>query len=134
MGAFRTFPQSMQKMFVHAYQSDLFNRVLTRIVSSGDYDMDMEIPLFGYRLKLIKDQRIRIPMQEVLREEDIDLSSFRVDIMPDLSSKGGFRSAFEKAYDFKCCVYSENYADLSFSLRKGCYATVFLREFFDIFS
>ncbi len=130
MGAFRTFPQSMQKMFVHAYQSDLFNRVLSKIVASGDYDMNMEIPLFGYRLKLIKDSRIRIPMQEVLREEDIDLSSFRVDIMPELSSKGGLRNAFERAYNFRCFVSPENYADLDFSLPKGCYATVLLREFF----
>jgi tRNA pseudouridine13 synthase len=131
-GAFNVFPKTMKLMFVHAYQSDLFNRVLSKIIEKKDYDFDMEIPLFGYGLKLIKDRRIRETMQEVLREEDLDLTDFRVPIMPFLSSKGGLRKAFLKPENFSFHIDSdEDCVFLKFDLIKGCYATVFLSEFFN---
>ena len=133
-GAFKIFPLSMRKMFVHAYQSYLFNKVLSEIILLGDDDnLDIEIPLFGYGLKIIKIAKLREAMQKVLREEDVDLSAFRVSFMPFLSSKGGIRKGFEKAHNFKVVfIEGENCVDLSFDLKKGCYATVFLREFFKI--
>jgi len=132
IGAFKMFPFSMRLMFVHAYQSFLFNDVLTSLIENDDYDKEMMIPIFGHGLKIIKDIRVRKAMQEALRSEKLDLNKFRINSMPRLSSKGGIRRGFEKVENFDFHISEDGYIDLSFDLKKGCYATVFLREFFII--
>ena len=57
--------------------------------------------------------------------------------MDYLSSEGGYRKAFEQFNDFSVLSIEKdellpgNKAVIRFSLPKGCYATVFLLEFFD---
>ena len=165
--AFLSLPKNLKLMFIHAYQSYLFNRLLSaRIkefgslreiikedfvdfvdfrkgfrVHSEDFSLAsnfnwqrisflkergyaiLALPLPGYETKLIgwSGEKLR----EILEEEEIRLEDFKSDY-PEFSSKGSLRIAeipfeFEK-FEFKNGIFR-------FFLPKGCYATIFLREY-----
>ena len=165
--ALLSLPKNLKLMFIHAYQSYLFNRLLSeRIREFGNlkeierddfvdfvnfrkgykvYSEDFSIltdfnsprisflkekgcailalPLPGYETKLVGWSGEKL--KEILEEEGIDLESFKSPY-PEFSSKGSLRVA-EIPFDFERFSYSEGVFE--FFLPKGCYATVFLREY-----
>ena len=86
------------------------------------------LPVFGYKSELSRGMQGDIE-REVLKEEGVDVGDFYIKEMPEASSSGTFRRA---------CLVPENLTAesvgvsdirMQFSLRKGMYATVLLREF-----
>ncbi len=137
-GAFMRLPFGLQRMFVSAVQSYVFNEALRMMIEDGAADADMEIPIVGYLYgKRILEGAADKYVERVLRRERIEPEMFRLKDVSKLSSEGGYRRAFEKFYDFEVVsVDNDDKFDgskivLRFSLPKGCYATVFLCEFFD---
>ncbi|MBW6451136.1 MAG: tRNA pseudouridine(13) synthase TruD [DPANN group archaeon] len=138
-GAIQKFPLQLRRMFIHAYQSYLFNKVLNILIKGNISDKKIQIPYFGYHMNLPRNRNLVDALRLVFSEEKIDLSDFRVEGMEVLSSKGGNRNAFEFARDFKVIDISEDDLNvgrskikIAFTLSKGSYATVFLREFFNL--
>ncbi len=138
-GAFFRLPPNLQKLMVHAYQSYLFNKILDKVISSGFGNRMLEIPLFGFGMNIPKDPKLVAIMRDVLKEEKISLENFRNDVSRQLGSKGGRRKAFQTAEKFKVLEISDDELNvgkikckISFSLRKGTYATVFLGNSFDL--
>ncbi|MBW6461492.1 MAG: tRNA pseudouridine(13) synthase TruD [DPANN group archaeon] len=138
-GAFFRLPPNLQKLMVHAYQSYLFNRILDKVIASGFGNRMLEIPLFGFGMNIPKDPKLVAIMREVLKAENISLGNFRDDSSRQLGSKGGRRKAFQTAEQFKVVEIGDDELNLgkikckiSFSLRKGTYATVFLGNNFDL--
>jgi len=127
-GAIRKLPPNLQKMFVHAYQSYLFNKTLSILVKSGVRESTLEIPLLGHGFRLPKDRKLLDALKEVFREENISLQDFRARSMPDLASKGEKRRAFVRAENFKTIQKGKDSITLQFDLPKGSYATTFLKE------
>ncbi len=165
--ALLSLPKNLKLMFIHAYQSYLFNKLLSeRIREFGNlkeierddfvdfvnfrkgykvYSEDFSIltdfnsprisflkekgyailalPLPGYETKLVGWSGEKL--KEILEEEGIDLESFKSPY-PEFSSKGSLRVA-EIPFEFERFSYSEGVFE--FFLPKGCYATVFLREY-----
>jgi len=169
--ALLSLPENLKTMFIHAYQSYIFNKVLSarieefgtlKVVEKGDWvdfvefedgyysfaedyvrihDYNFErirflierrraslaIPLPGYETELGDDwtsQKIR----EFLEEDGIKLGDFKHEYR-EFSSKGSLRSAdlLIEHTGFKFEI--KDSASFEFFLPKGCYATVFLREF-----
>lgn len=164
-GAIRTLPLSVRLLFVEAYQSYLFNKVLSRRMELGlplhlpvegdllaigecgkailrvrDSNLDKMTELvlkgraeavgnvFGYASVLAEGVPGEIE-REVLREEGASLGVFKVKGMPELSSRGTVRPLTLMPEDFAWGLESPCSTRFKFSLRKGMYATVFLREF-----
>lgn len=136
VGALKQFPFSLRRMFVHAYQSYLFNRTLAALVH--DQEKPTKIPIVGYEYKspLIKTKEWDM-MDKILKEEKIVPSQFRIKELPDLSSAGETRPAFSTFSDLQIVSIDKDEINkgrqkvvLSFTLKKGSYATVLLREFF----
>ncbi|OYT62762.1 MAG: tRNA pseudouridine(13) synthase TruD [Thermofilum sp. ex4484_15] len=174
LGALRRLPFTVRRLFVEAFQSYLFNRVISlRILKElplnraliGDKvgmldrmgnvtgvltvnevnlckvneliakgKLCLVLNVFGYETILSKGEQGEIE-REVLKEEGITLADFKVKHFPEASSKGYYRIASFKPEGLKVINISEDeiYSGtlkltLSFSLRKGLYATVFLRE------
>lgn len=174
IGAFRRLPRGLLKMFVHAVQSYLFNRILSMRFKSGfplnhaipgdivtsvenvspnDYTLVTEetvsrineeiksgrlgvsIPLIGYDSTLPTNQPGEL-VEKILREEELNPNMFRLQSIPEMSSRGMVHLALLGISDLKVMdidkdEYSENALKLtiSFSLPKGSYATIVLREF-----
>jgi len=133
-GAIKRLPEGLQTLFIHAYQSWVFNKVLSRLVNEGWYDEKYEIPLVGYKTDL-KDNMPENMIKEILEEEKVSQEDFRMQDVPELRSEGTYRRAFADFRNFDILEIEEddlnmgkNKMTVKFDLPKGCYATAFLRE------
>jgi len=133
-GAIKRLPEGLQTLFIHAYQSWIFNKTLSRLIEEGWYQEEYDIPLVGYKTEFNDNKPDQI-MQEVLEEEGIERDDFRLSEMPELRSEGSLRRSFADFRNFNIIKATEddlnmakNKMTVSFDLPKGCYATVFLRE------
>lgn len=176
VGAFRKLPLRLFELFTEAYQSYLFNELLSRRlmkglslsqVETGDYAVNLErsglpilampktvssgniseissaiksgrmrlaIPLLGYRHRHSVGVNEEIEKQ-ILEEEGVSISDFRVRDAPEVSLKGKLRTAIEPLIDFRLREVSSDSmepmaveANMSFILHRGSYASVALRE------
>lgn len=132
-GALRRLPKKLGTLLVHAYQSYLFNRVLSRLIEEEIPLKNTRIPLFGYDSAL-SEGRLGEIERELLEEEGINLRNFWIRSMPELSTKGFLRDACIEA-GVKLSVIEDGLNPgkqaftACFTLPKGCYATVVMREF-----
>lgn len=150
VGAFYRLPKKLRQLFVQAYQSFLFNRFLSQRMRFGlplkkaqkgeymlkiDGEESLALPLIGCAQSISKGEQGEIERQ-ILRKEGLTPESFKVSAMPEISARGGLRRALtpliglaienprkDKANPRKKMV------SLGFTLGKGSYATVALREF-----
>ncbi len=178
--ALLTLPKNLKLMFVHAYQSWVFNRTLSarikefgnlreiettdcvdfisiRKVEYGTRELLVPLlknqpvkaslnvrrvafllskgrsllvlPLPGYDTKLEMDNWAIRKEMEFLEADGVSIEDFRHE-HKEFSSSGSFRAA-EIPFDFSNLEFECDMKDayFSFFLPKGCYATVFLREF-----
>jgi tRNA pseudouridine13 synthase len=119
-GALRELPKNLQRMFIHAYQGHVFNRALSECVRRS-LPAD-RLPLVG--LKVPPDDISR----RVLDGDGVAVEDFGVKGMGELASRGEYREAFAAAEGFSWKVEGDG-AVFDFSLGKGSYATVLLREY-----
>ncbi|MEM2547224.1 MAG: tRNA pseudouridine(13) synthase TruD, partial [Candidatus Bathyarchaeia archaeon] len=94
----------------------------------------LALPLVGFKQQLSKGIQGEIE-KKVLDEEGISLESFRVKGMPELSMKGGLRTALTPLNNFQLNEITKDSTNpskmeikVSFMLHRGSYATIFLRE------
>lgn len=133
-GAIKRLPEGLQSLFVHAYQSWIFNRVLSQLLEDDWFDQEYEIPLVGFKTDL-KDNRPENIIEKILEEEGVSQEDFRLQDFPELRSEGTYRRAFADFRNFEILEIDEddlnmtqNRMRVKFDLPKGCYATVLLRE------
>ncbi|TFG13018.1 tRNA pseudouridine(13) synthase TruD [Candidatus Thorarchaeota archaeon] len=165
--AFFRIPSRMQAFFVHAYQSFIFNRLISlrakrglsietpqigdfivkqdmthsgrdqwlyvnerslderrKLVKTGEYGLAAHIP--GYSTKLPPGKPSKL-LRVVLKKEGIRLIDFRNPERKQLDSAGGLRLVSIKVPNLKVECRDES-LDLSFSIIKGSYATIIMRE------
>ncbi len=134
-GAIKRLPQGLQKLFIHAYQSYVFNKALSYMIDEGFRDMDGELPLVGYKTA-IKDTKGEEKIKQVLEEDEVELEDFKLRDLKHLRVEGSYRKCFREVKDFELVEVEEddlninkNMAKFSFGLYKGTYATTFLREY-----
>jgi tRNA pseudouridine13 synthase len=94
--------------------------------------MRVALPIVGARHKLSEGVMGEIE-QDILKREKINLEGVRVNPLSIVGGKGGLRTAATPIRDFKFQVSEDPMgrgcqAELSFTLLRGSYATVLLRE------
>jgi len=150
-------PKPLQRMFVHAYQSYLFNKVVSNRVAmgidkyvEGDIVIDNEEHLLHGKSpeelqKMISDfsanptsplYGTKVPFaeddvgkmeREVLKEEGLTKEDFECPKTPKLGSHGLRRSMRFKVWDTSA-IATDDGVLVEFSINKGSYATAVLRE------
>jgi len=150
IGGFHRLPKKLCQLFVQAYQSYLFNRFLSERIQRelplenplrGEHKVTIDsedcaaLPLIGYKQALSRGVQGGIE-KRVLDEEGVEPQNFKVSCMREISSSGGLRTTLAPIIDLSIERPSEDEMnigkksmDISFTLRKGSYATVILREF-----
>ncbi len=125
-GAFRRLHKKLRQMFVHGYQSYLFNLILSRMIEEEAEITRLQIPLIGYNSSSSQGLLGAIE-KEVLDEEGVTPADFRLKSLPELSSRGSMRDAsLETDITFK--RLEEGVYGFGFFLSKGNYATMVMRE------
>lgn len=129
--AFRFLPRRLRQLFVHAYQSYMFNQVLCERMEhltpmEGDYVIDGKPtgPLFGYKMKSVSGYPGELE-KNILEAEGVKLDDFKCSKAPELSSPG---LRLPLVFDILEWKVEHNPLTLYFSIPKGCYATSVLRE------
>ncbi len=160
-------PPRILTLMVHAYQSFLFNHLLSARVKSGmsyvipepgdfllalneiqsgpdswlyvtestleerrrqvsemEYALALPSPGYGTRLPPTKQSEM---LKEILKSEEITLKDFRDSQMRSIDAPGGFHRTSITLPDWDASIQDEGLL-VKFSLRKGSYATVVLRE------
>ena len=123
-GALRKIPKKFRRMFVHAYQSYLWNRLV-------EVSKELCIPIIGFQTDITK-YKTKKQIEKILKSEKITKSDFRIKSMPELSSKGSERERLVKAkgmkWRFEKDEKNENRLKcvLEFEIPRGSYATVLL--------
>ena len=133
VGALRAVPRKLLVMFVHAYQSQLFNQILEERGKLGFEPIDGDIledgvptgPLFGTKSVLADGKQGEIE-RAVLENAWLDLKDFEIHGMPDLTSEGMRRKLYVDVKDFGVVERGKDWIKVEFALPKGCYATVAL--------
>ncbi len=139
--ALRKLPRQILLLFVHAFQSHLFNLMLSGRLAEGKLELEggehycgeksgfpnpgmasnsgwIAGKIIGYETEL-NERETELLERFEMRKED-----FRVQALPEINSKGTFRTLLAPMKDFE---YKENV--FAFSLPSGSYATSVLREF-----
>ncbi|MBI5377705.1 MAG: tRNA pseudouridine(13) synthase TruD [Thaumarchaeota archaeon] len=143
--AMRSIPLTIRRFFVQAFQSYIFNRTISTafeysdelfLPKSGDVCYDkknilgrfendpnqrLAIPLIGYSYS--KKNRFDYQISKILEDEQIHAKDFFSKTMQEVSNEGGFRQA-----TIKCENFSVSEPTVSFTLSRGSYATILLRE------
>jgi len=143
--AIRSIQISLRRFYINAYQSFLFNQSLSSAFSDGEnlfeaQPSDVCFDFHGIIGKYVKglDQRLALPfvgysyykktrfdyqISKILEQEEITPKDFFIKEMQEVSSEGGFRQAA-----IHCSDYSSNEITVEFSLSRGSFATILLRE------
>lgn len=127
-GSVITLPKLLLKMFIHAYQSYIWNKT-ARIINR-----DIEIPVIGSKTNLDDYPESKSIIQNILTQEKIRLSDFVIRNAMFLSTRGDKRACImhpeDISYSFANDELNKSMRKLivSFFLPKGSYATVLTKE------
>ncbi len=148
VGALKRIPWKILKLYVHAYQSRLWNMTAKeylnpKIKNKAGPRIEDQLEIFKIKLPLIgfaseiQDKDVKQIVEKVMQNEEIDYNDFVIRAIPDLSSAGDERSLYT---DVKDLVIGELEPDelnkgkkkikLTFSLGKGGYATEVVKAMF----
>ena len=143
--AIRSIPISLRRFYIQAYQSFLFNQSLSSAFSDGEnlfeaqpgdvcfdfhgiigkyvkgLDQWLALPFIGY--SYYKKTRFDYQISKILEQEEIAPKDFFIKEMQEVSSEGGFRQAA-----IHCSDNSSYDTTVEFSLSRGSFATILLRE------
>jgi tRNA pseudouridine13 synthase len=176
INAIRKLPLGLRRLFIHAYQAYLFNRILNERVrcnlsltevETGDRVCELDpygnpkgtpvevdrkntyrvgerigkgrmgivLPVFGFDTSTSDNEQGRIE-KRIMEEERIQNEVFLVSAMPEMKAYGGHRTVIAKVRMIVKPDIREEPSNrtglmvkVRFSLPKGSYATVVLREF-----
>jgi len=143
--AIRAIPLPLRRFYIQSYQSFIFNQSLSSAFldgenlfesQSGDVCFDLHgiigkhvngleqnlaLPFVGY--SYYKKTRFDFQISKILKQEEITPKDFFIKEMQEVSSEGGFRQAA-----IHCSDYSSGDNVAEFSLSRGSFATIVLRE------
>jgi tRNA pseudouridine13 synthase len=159
VGALKKLPMRLLKMYVHSFQSFLWNFMLADKLRKGDvlkevkYSMgefvfvnkkwDIDIPLLGFSSEFnsnnldLDDLKLDYLKLDDLKLEYLEPADFIIRQIPELSMEGGMRESFVEIKSFKIgkkekdeLNQGKNKVKVSFFLPKGSYATMVIRKLF----
>jgi len=143
--AIHAVPLPLRRFYVQAYQSFLFNHALSAAFTDGEnlfaaqegdvcydshgiigkyvkgLDQFLALPFVGY--SYYKKTRFDFQISKILQTEEITPKDFFIKEMQEISSEGGFRQAA-----IQCTDHSSKDTTVEFTLSRGSFATIVLRE------
>jgi len=143
IGALRLVPLKTRKLFVHSYQSFLFNNIVNEYLKNHlkNYNKIKNIKVsiigFNFEINSIKNQQLKDIFKKIVDEEKLNPRDFIISQMPELTSEGDYRNLFFELKGLKILEISNDELNknkqkirISFALPKSCYATTLMEFIF----
>ncbi|MBN2420725.1 tRNA pseudouridine(13) synthase TruD, partial [Candidatus Woesearchaeota archaeon] len=132
VNSLRNVPFNVINFFIHAYQSEIWNKCAEKIKSKKN----IKLPIIGFGTE-IKDKKIKKICEKVMKEEGIDYRDFIIKSYPELSSEGNSRDLYAEVKNLKIGKLENDELNpkmkkgvVKFFLGKGNYATMGIRNMF----
>ncbi len=120
----RSLPKHTLTLYVHAYQSWMWNEVLNILI-----EVPEKLPLVGFGTELDEcSEEVREAYEKIMQEEAITTRDFIIKQIPSLSVEGDARKTIIEIKDFDLGSFKDGVQEVRFTLPKGCYATVVVKE------
>ena len=152
VGALKTVPLRLLRLYLNAYQSYLWNETLAgflrgkssvakeisysqgKFIFSKDIFPELEIPIIGFDYARKKNEKTEEIIASLMQKEEITPEDFIIKQIPQLTLEGEMRKAFVDVNDLVIGNAEEDefHAEkkkvkVSFVLSKGSYATMAIR-------
>ncbi len=152
LGALRSMPRQNVLMYIHSFQSNLFNEALSGIIRDDLKDLfkfkisrwevyssdklnkleGVDIPIIGFgtedRDEKFWKKALSIE-KEILKDKNLEEEDFLIRSAPDLSVEGASRKTVVTIKNINIKINTDKKeAEISFELPKGSYATVALKQ------
>ena len=131
IGAIRTVPHKLLRLFIGAYQSKVWNEAAA--IAAEDTTEDVKLPLPGFAAAAW----INPYLSPILEREGLKPRSFIIHELPELSSEGVMRPVYVYPKDMTIGQLEEDELNngkkkvkLTFTLPPGSYATVAVEQVF----
>lgn len=139
ISALRKLPKKILLLYVHSYQSLLWNESVQeylKIQGIDGQDPKAVMPMIGFGME-VKDKDAKFILDRIMARECIKERDFIIREIPEISSEGSERAMFVEPKDFSIGKLEDDELNegkkkvlLRFSLPKGCYATVVIEFLF----
>jgi tRNA pseudouridine13 synthase len=134
VGALKTIPKKILTLYLHAYQSDLWNRAVKELLLADKLPKEVPIPGFS---DFVVDDATRMVLDKIMLDEGVSSSDFLNRDIPYLCIEGTSRNTVIDLSDLVIGDFSDDDLNsgkkkivLSFSLSKGVYATNVVEQLF----
>jgi len=138
VGALKTIPWKNLTLYVHSYQSKIWNNAAKKIVEErlAPAGNTTTLPIVGFATELKDDNAGRI-IREIMEEEGVTQQDFIIRAIPELSVDGDERKLYTAINGLSIGELEDDELNsgkkkvlLKFSLGKGSYATEAIKEMF----
>ncbi len=129
LSVLRCLPKDLLRLFVHSYQSYVFNKAVSGVLRSSETKENFPGKIPGYRTELDSSE-FDTTLGEVLESDGLETKDFKFDELKGLSSSGSLRAVLITP-DLSLNGIEDGESpdlEIEFSLKPGRYATVVLRE------
>ena len=143
VGALQLLPQKLLSLFLNAYQSKLWNRLVSSLVeehaegsieisgdvlhiADGEYE---DMPIVGFETELERSP-YKGQIEAVLEKEGFAQRDFLIPQLKRLALMGSYRQVHVDLKAVSLEIIDDHAYKISFQLPKGSYATVAMRQFF----
>ena len=134
VGALRLLPKKILMLYIHAFQSSVFNETVNEHLKLNKNKKikeikNIKIPLPGFGTEFSGE--IGEIQRKILDREGVSPRDFIIRSLPELSSEGNERSLFAEIKNLKINeIKKEKEYLLEFELPKGSYATMVVKYLF----
>lgn len=133
IGALREIPKKQLLLFVHAYQSYLWNETAKEYIKQKKQKKqpidNTAIPIIGFALECDSKEKEKIILK-IMKKENISERDFVIRQMPEITAAGGKRNLLMDCRDFCHTEIDDKTIKLQFFLGKGSYATMLVKQLF----
>jgi len=136
VNAIKKLPRKLVSMYVHSYQSFLWNIAAEKMKGSNE---DIELPIIGFATEMDEyDEKVADIFRQIMKEENIDYRDFIIKQLGSVSAAGDRRKLFAEIKGLEIGDYETDDLNLGrkkvtvkFSLPKGSYATEAIKQMID---
>lgn len=145
VGCMQELPQKNISLYISAFQSYLWNKITSKLllpsntieISGTELNTKPnklkknELPLVGFETEL-ENSPYEDLIENVMKEESITQRDYIIPQLGHLSAAGNYRTILTEVDDLEIIKENDETYLLKFSLPKGSYATVLIRQLFNV--